>query len=139
MSTHRNVESPSTRAKSTIEWKPLLLQKRLPPPCGHLIGICLPSRAPRACGKFHLCQKMDSTSNQSSGSVGHHLISIGLGDSVTDLRHKLLDVRTGHLESILQSGVAVTSGEMSEGYCQLDSWTHGISHQGLVPLELSIQ
>ena len=47
-----------------------------------------------------------------------------------------LDGRTGHPESILQSGVAVTSGEMSEGYCQLHSWTHGISHQGSVPLEL---
>ena len=30
----------------------------------------------------------------------HHLISIGPGDSVTDLRHKLLDGRTGHPESI---------------------------------------
>ena len=67
----------------------------------------------------------------------HYLISIGPGISVTDLRHKLLDGRTGHPENILQSGVAVTSGEMSEGYCQLDSWTHGISHQGPVPLELS--
>ena len=67
----------------------------------------------------------------------HHLISIGPVDSVTDLRHKLLDGRTGHPESILQSGVAVTNGEMSEGYCQLYSWTHGISHQGPVPLELS--
>ena len=28
----------------------------------------------------------------------HHLISIGPGDSVTDLRHKLLDGRTGHHE-----------------------------------------
>ena len=67
----------------------------------------------------------------------HHLISIGPGDSVTDLRHKLFDGRTGHPENTLQSGVAVTSGKMSEGYCQLDSWTHWISHQGLVPLELS--
>ena len=66
----------------------------------------------------------------------HHLILIGPGDSVTDLRHKLLDGRTGHPESILQGGVAVTSGEMSEGYCQLHSWTHGIS-QGPVPLKLS--
>ena len=54
----------------------------------------------------------------------------------SDLRHKLLDDLTGHPESILQSGVAVASGEMSEGYCQLDSWTHWISHQGPVPLEL---
>ena len=67
----------------------------------------------------------------------HYLISIGPGDSVTDLRHKLLDGQTGHPKNILQSGVAVTSGEMTEGYRQLDSWTHGISHQGLVPLELS--
>ena len=67
----------------------------------------------------------------------HHLISIGPGDSVTDLRHKLLDGWTGHPESILQSGVAVASGEMSEGYCQLHSWTDGICHQGPVPLELS--
>ena len=67
----------------------------------------------------------------------YHLISIGPGYSVTDLRHKLLDGQTGHPESILQGGVAVISGEMSEGYCQLHSWTHGISHQGPVPLELS--
>ena len=67
----------------------------------------------------------------------HHLISIGPGDSVTDLWHKLLNGQTSHPESILQSGVAVTSGKMSEGYCQLDSWTDGISHQGPVPLELS--
>ena len=67
----------------------------------------------------------------------YHPISIGPGDSVTDLRHKLLDGRTGHPEAILQGGVAVTSGEMSEGYCQVDSWTHWISHQGPVPLELS--
>ena len=40
----------------------------------------------------------------------HHLISISPGDSVTDLRHKLLDGRTGQPEGILQSGVAVTSG-----------------------------
>ena len=49
----------------------------------------------------------------------HHLISIGPGDSITDLRHKFLDGRTGHPEGILQSGVAVTSGEMLKG---LDSW-----------------
>ena len=67
----------------------------------------------------------------------HHLISMGPGDSFTDLRYKLLDGLTGHPESILQSGVAVTSGEMCEGYCQLDSWTHRISHQDHVPLELS--
>ena len=66
-----------------------------------------------------------------------HLISIGPGDSVTDLRNKFLDGRTGHPEGILQGGVGVTSGKMSEGYCQLYSWTHGISHQGPVPLELS--
>ena len=54
----------------------------------------------------------------------HHLISIGPGDSVTDLRHKLLDGRTGPPENILQSGVAVTFLEMSEGYYQLHSWTH---------------
>ena len=57
-----------------------------------------------------------------------------LGDGVTDLRHKLLNGRTGHPEGILQGGVAVTSGEMSEGHCQLYSWTHGISHQVPVPL-----
>ena len=49
----------------------------------------------------------------------HHLILIGPCDSVTDLRHKVLDGRTGHPEGILQGGVAITSGEMSEGYCQL--------------------
>ena len=67
----------------------------------------------------------------------HHLISIGPGDSITDLQHKLLDGWTGHPGSILQSGVAVTSGEMSERHCQLDSWTDRISHQGPIPLELS--
>ena len=128
MSTHRNLESPSTRTKSTMEWKPLQLRKRLPPPCGHLIGICLPSRAPGACGKFHLWRKMGLDLQPVFRTCGacHHLISIGPGDSVTDLRPKLLDGRTGHPESILQSGVAVTSGEMSEGYCQIDSWTHWI-------------
>ena len=65
----------------------------------------------------------------------HHLIAIGPGDSFMDLRHKLLEGHTGHPESILQSGVAVTSGEMFEGYCQLHTWTHWISHQGSVPLE----
>ena len=55
----------------------------------------------------------------------HHLISIGPGDSVTDLRHKLLDGRTGHPESILQGGVAVTSGEMSEEFGNMGSSTSG--------------
>ena len=67
----------------------------------------------------------------------HHLNSVGPDDSVTDLGHKLVDGRTGHPEGILQGGIAVTSGEMSEGYCHLDSWTHRISHQGPVPLEIS--
>ena len=67
----------------------------------------------------------------------HHLISIGPDGSVTDLRHKLIDGQTGQPEGILQGDVTVTIGEMSKGYCQLDSWTHGISHQGPVPLELS--
>ena len=31
----------------------------------------------------------------------HHLISIGPGDSVTDLRHKLPNGQTGHPEGIL--------------------------------------
>ena len=66
----------------------------------------------------------------------HHLISITPGESITNLRHKLFDGRTRHSESILQSGVAVTSGKMS-GYCLLHSWTHWISHRGPVPLELS--
>ena len=66
----------------------------------------------------------------------HHLISIGPNDSVTDLRHKLIDGRIGHPEGILQDGVAISSGQMSEGHCQLDSWTHRISHHGPVPLEL---
>ena len=67
----------------------------------------------------------------------HHLISIGPGDSITYLRHKLLDGLTGHTEDILQGGVAVTRGKMSGGYCQLNSWTHRISHQSPVPLQLS--
>ena len=62
---------------------------------------------------------------------------MGPGDSITDLRHKLLDGHTGHHEIILQGGVAVINGEMSEGHCQIYAWTHGISHQGPVPLELS--
>ena len=66
----------------------------------------------------------------------HHLISIGPNDSVTDLRHKVFDGGTGYPESILQGGVAVSSGQMSEGDCQLHSWTRGISHPGPVPLEL---
>ena len=66
----------------------------------------------------------------------HHLILIGPGDSITELRHKLLDGQTGHPESILQSGVAVTSGEISEGYCQLHSWTHEMSHQGPIPKQV---
>ena len=47
----------------------------------------------------------------------HHLISIGPDDNVTDLRHKLVDGRTGHPKSILQGGVAISSGQMSEGDC----------------------
>ena len=49
----------------------------------------------------------------------------------------VLNGLTGHPEGIVQGGVAVSSGEMSEGSCQLYSWTHRISHQGPVPLELS--
>ena len=69
--------------------------------------------------------------------VPHHLPSIGPDDSVTDLRHKVVDGGTRHPGSILQGGVAVSSGQMSEGDCQLYSWTHRISHPGPVPLELS--
>ena len=50
-----------------------------------------------------------------------YLISIGPDDSVTDLRHKLVDGQTGHPEGILQGSVAVSSGQMSEGDCQLES------------------
>ena len=67
----------------------------------------------------------------------HQLISIGPNDSVTDLRHKVVDGGTVHPESLLQGGVAVSSGQMSEGDCQLHSWIYGISHPGPVPLELS--
>ena len=38
-----------------------------------MIGICFPSRAPRACGMFYFHRKMDSTCNQSSGSVEHRI------------------------------------------------------------------
>ena len=51
----------------------------------------------------------------------HHLISIGIDDSVTDLRHKLVNGETLHSESILQGGIAVSSGQTAEGDCQLDS------------------
>ena len=64
----------------------------------------------------------------------HHLVSIGPDDSVTDLRHKLVDGQTGHPEGILQGGVAVSSGQISEGDCQLESWTPGLSHPGPLPL-----
>ena len=47
----------------------------------------------------------------------HYLILIGPADSVTDLRHKLVDGQTGHPEGILQGGVAVSSGQMSESDC----------------------
>ena len=114
------------------------MQKRLPPPYAHLIGICLPSRAPKAMWKVAPPAEDELDQQPILWECGalHHLILIGPGDSVTDLRHKLLDGQTGHPESILQSGVAVTSGEISEGYCQLYSWTHWISRQGSVPLEL---
>ena len=71
---------------------------------------------------FHLRPGTDSTCNQSSGSLGHciTMISIGPDNSVTDLRYKV-DGGTGHPESILQGGVAVSSGQMSEGDCQLHS------------------
>ena len=67
----------------------------------------------------------------------HHLTSIGHDDSVTDLGHKVVDGGIGHLESILQGSVAVSSGQMSEGDCQPHLRTQGISHPGSVPLELS--
>ena len=63
----------------------------------------------------------------------YHLISIGPGDHVTDLRHKLLNDSTDHPERILQSGVAVTSGEMSEGYCQLQGATVAEWEQSRLP------
>ena len=66
----------------------------------------------------------------------HHLTSIGPDDSVTELRHKLVDSRTALPESTLQGGIAVSSSQMSEGHCQLDPWAHRISHPGPVPLEL---
>ena len=66
----------------------------------------------------------------------HHLISIGPGDRVADLRHKLVDGRPGHPEGILQGGVAVSTGQVSEGDCQFESWTQGLSHPGPLPLEL---
>ena len=66
-----------------------------------------------------------------------HLISIGPDDSITEIRHKAGDGGTGHPESILEGDVAVSSGKMSEGDCQLHSWTHRIPHPGPVPLELS--
>ena len=43
----------------------------------------------------------------------YHLISIGLDDSVADLRHKLIDGRPCHPESILQGWVAVSTGQVS--------------------------
>ena len=66
----------------------------------------------------------------------HHLISIGPDDSIADLRHKFVDGRPGHPEGILHGGVAVSTGQVSEGDCQFDSWTQGLSHPGPLPLEL---
>ena len=66
----------------------------------------------------------------------HHLISIGPDDSIADLRHKLVDGRAGHPEGKLQGGVAVSTGQVSEGDCQLESWTQGLSHPGPLPLVL---
>ena len=53
------------------------------------------------------------------------------------LMDKLVDGRTGHPEDILQGGVAVSTSQVSEVDCQLESWTHGVSHLGPLPLELS--
>ena len=78
---------------------------------------------------------MDSTSNQSSGAR-HHLILIGPDDSIADLRHKLVDGRPSHPEGILLDGVAVSTGHVSEGDCQFQSWIQGLSHPRPLPLEL---
>ena len=43
----------------------------------------------------------------------HHLISIGPDDSIADLRHKLIDGRPCHPESILHGWVAVSTGQVS--------------------------
>ena len=66
----------------------------------------------------------------------HHLISIGPDDIVTDLRHKLIDGRPCHPESKLQGWVAVSTGQVSKGDRQLQSWTRGVSHPGPLPLDL---
>ena len=66
----------------------------------------------------------------------HHLILIGPDDSVADLRHKLIDGQPCHPESILQGWVAVSTGQVFSGDCQLQSWTKGFSHPGPLPLNL---
>ena len=71
---------------------------------------------------------LDLQSVLSECGVPHHLILIGPDDSVTDLGHKLVDDRTGYPEGILQGGVAISSGQMSEGDCQLESWNQGLAH-----------
>ena len=58
------------------------------------------------------------------------------GDSVADLRHKLIHDRPCHPGSILQGWVAVSTGQVSKGDCQLESWTQGVSHPGPLPLDL---
>ena len=66
----------------------------------------------------------------------HHLISIGPDDSIADLRHKLIYGRPRHPESKLQGWVAVSTGQVSQGDCQLQSWTQGVSHPGPLSLDL---
>ena len=55
----------------------------------------------------------------------HHLMSICPDDIVADLRHKLIDGRPCHPESILKGCVAVFTGQVSQGDRQLQFWTQG--------------
>ena len=65
-----------------------------------------------------------------------HLILIGPDDSIADFRHELVDGQPDHPEGKLQGGVAFSTGQVSDGDCQLESFTQG-SHPDPLPLELS--
>ena len=66
----------------------------------------------------------------------HHLISIGPDDSFAHLWHKLIYSQPYHPENILKGWVALSTGQVSQGDRQLQSWTQGVSHPGPLPLDL---
>ena len=56
-----------------------------------------------------------------------HLILIGPDDSIADLMHTLVGGRPCHPEGKLQGGVAISTGQVSEGDHKLESWTWSLS------------